>query len=287
MGAANTEHTDGLRTGLRVTSPTTIFNKSFAGTLSGIATRTLDDGAVEKVLVTCRHVMTGKDAGGIPPLNPLGTEDLYHFSTKISKGDPEYSCLSDTDTNYLDVAVIQLAPGVLTEFWLHDHPNHDDDREMILESVSPRIRSKDKLITLGRLSGEVEVRVTELDSDILVAGRDFDGMFRVERKNVSPSSPALGPGDSGAPLLLKVDEGKYRIMGIYVSRDENNSEHTYFCSAERAENYFDITFGNPPPVAVASARARVPISIPGTGTQDPNRSITTVTLDGSGSSDID
>ena len=240
-----------------------------SGTLTGLATRNSND---TKVLVTCLHVMTG-----IVQTNPSGGEGMYqetvHPDKKVGSlpawdsNNPAWVPIASGQDNIADVAVCEIEEEVDAVFTLHDHP-HPSGRTIIQGVVEPVEDDEDpmELTMMGAIGGESTVTVEEVDQTETVNGRTFTGLTILDCSR----RPVQG-GDSGAACLSSVGDDRYKISCILFGRSQGGNKGFAF-PASVAERELGITFGNLAPVANAGSN------------QEANLG-TTVSLDGSGSSD--
>ncbi len=234
-------------------------NAGGTGTLTGVATK-----GSKKVLVTNAHVMAGEDANG-NFRNPTGSEVMFQGGTGAGSIvgthlDHETVNFGSNQGNKVDAAIIDLDSNVTADFKLHDE-YHREDRILISGTKAPSIN--DEVLIIAAESGEVSGTVTGESGGGDLAGVHWADLIRIEGQE------ALRDGDSGAPVLYRVRDNVYQMMGVYFAHGGNATE-LYACKASNVESALGITFGHREPVANAGDDQAVL----------PN---TVVTLDGSGS----
>ena len=289
------EHHDTITAGLRIVterpngdgtySPVDAPNATSPGGTISIIAKDRDGNAV---LVTNAHVVTGEHHH-----NPAGGERLYHH--EISPG-RHIATVPQWDENNpawverierldnphrLDVCYAVLESGVDVKFALHGHDalnlpgetieatNVHAYRRIIPGTYDPAVG--DKLVFLGRNSGEHEVTVIDTNSTEQVLGFGFTGLVTVS------STTDLISGDSGAGLYKKVGD-EYQLSCIFFANYKRNfivdrRKGQAFRASEIVDP-LDLTFYNSDPVADAGQPQEV-------------RPLTTVTLNGSASYDPD
>ncbi len=185
-----------------------------AGTLTGLATRSEDN---QLVLVTNMHIvsslMTRTDYR-----NPRGTEVMFQGldDTTDKVGDSlRYYAVTTGKDNTADVATCDLVEGVTAEFAMHSGTDPHTQR-VIIEGTAEPARTME-LTMLGGVTGERTVTVDTTDESFTHRGMRFASMFRVN------AGARAELGDSGAPLLLKVREGVYRMVGVAFARMRTKS----------------------------------------------------------------
>ena len=264
------------------------------GTLTGLATRNSDG---KKVLVTNLHVVSTSG------WTVSGNENIYQFAVSnankvgqlytesLPSGSQKSWVPVQTgllQNNTADVAACELLSGVDAKFTLHSHPNHDE-RPIIAGVIEPRVGMT--LTVLGATSGEGTVTVTDTDATRPVNGTRFTGLTIL--RGDSSSNPARG-GDSGAPCLLHVGGGRYRMScvvfgGWDIGFLESYLGEGFAFPASVAERELGITFGVPeeqlepyPPVgevqsiirdAMSWVTHRVRNAPKGDGTNDPDKQV--------------
>ena len=253
------------------------------GTLTGLATRNSDD---KKVLVTNLHTVS------LSGWTVSGNEEIYQFAVSnanrvgrlyTNSWVPVQTGLLQNNT--ADVAALELLSGVDAKFALHSHPSHDE-RPIIAGVIEPRVGMT--LTMLGATSGEGTVTVRRIDQTRLIGGTRFTGLTIL--RGDSSSSPATG-GDSGAPCLLHVGGGRYRMSCIVFGgwHIGSNFGEGFAFPASVAEKELGITFGVPeeqlepyPPVgevqsiirdAMSWVTHRVRNAPKGDGTNDPDKQV--------------
>ncbi len=209
-----------------------------AGTLTGLATRNEDN---QLVLVTNIHVMSSLFRSSTDDFrNPRGTEVMFqgrnYATDKVGDG-LRYYAVTDGNDNLADVATCDLVDGVTAEFAMHSAPFPHTER-VVIEGTAEPARTME-LTMLGAWSGERTVTVPVLGEPFEVRNRRFTGVFRADGEG-----PRIVDGDSGAPLLLKVREGVYRMVGVmFASSERGNEQLAYAFPASVVEHVMGITFG--------------------------------------------
>ncbi len=215
-----------------------------SGTLTGLAAK--EDGTL--VLVTNAHVMASVEGE-----NPTGNEDMYQpgivaGGRKVGVNLDAHTLLPLYQHNTADIAACELASGVVAEFAMHNNDEHSG-RRIIAGTREPE--NGMQLTMLGGASGE-RIGVVESaggDGYVDIDGRRFSGLFALD----CGESP-VQLGDSGSPLLLRVAEGVYRMVGVAMSRymmretDEATGERVdkwivWAFPASMGERALRITFG--------------------------------------------
>ncbi len=199
------------------------------GTLTGLATRNSDG---KKMLVTNSHVMTGDIQ-----TNPSGNEEMYQDSVtqnnKVGSIRRWVRILDKQRENIADVAMCELDSNVDADFTLHDSPHSS---RQIIAGVEEPIKNME-LTMLGLVGGEGTVKVLEVDDMEEIGGRKFTGLIELDC-----SQRPGNVGDSGAPCLFKVRDGRYRMCGILFSLAPDGRTGRAF-PASVAERTLGITFG--------------------------------------------
>ena len=210
------------------------------GTLTGLATRDEDN---QLVLVTNMHVMSSLFRSSTDNFrNPRGTEVMFqgrnYATDKVGDGLRYYAVTTGKD-NLADVATCDLVDGVTAEFAMHSAPFPHTER-VVIEGTAEPARTMERTM-LGAWSGErmVTVTVPVLVDPLEVRNRQFTGVFQA-----NGGGPRIVDGDSGAPLLLKVREGVYRMVGVmFASSERGNEQLAYAFPASVVEDAMGITFG--------------------------------------------
>ena len=221
-----------------------IIYPSGIGTLTGLAEH--EDGHL--MLVTNAHVVSSLGE----TKNPVGTEVIYQDTTlthvseanRVSEGELAYVELADglRQENIADVAASRLASGVLADFAMHNAGAHGN-RRIIAGTAEPSVGTS--LTMLGSVTGERTVEVTHTNLSTPVEGKGFVGIAAVNCGDAE-----VGDGDSGAPILLRVRDGVYRMVGIAFTRRKITWEEgdpywqVLMFPARAAERALNITFGS-------------------------------------------
>ena len=205
-----------------------------AGTLTGLATRSEDN---QLVLVTNMHIMSSLMTR-TDYRNPRGTEVMFQGldDTTDKVGDSlRYYAVTTGKDNTADVATCDLVEGVTAEFAMHSGTDPHTQR-VIIEGTAEPARTME-LTMLGGVTGERTVTVDTTDESFTHRGMRFANMFRVN------AGARAELGDSGAPLLLKVREGVYRMVGVAFARMRTSPHLVWAFPASAAEFAMGITFG--------------------------------------------
>ena len=280
MSKADTEHTE-LMSGLRIeggippsSNPQVPLQKveGGGGTLTGLALRKNTTGAPTPVLVSCQHVVVGKRLSYPPNVYAYkvadGRECIYYpdasSATHRVSGAIDAVALTDHN-NRVDLATCAVLPNVEVGYLLHD-PSHSGTgrtgsgahavRKIVRGTVTPEIGTEVTL--LGAKAGEGTARITAVDVDRHpAAGKFFDGVMEMDAptRNTALGEEDFGGGDSGGPVLKKITEGVYRMVGIIFAikykevNGETKADKVYAFPASAAQTAAGITFGEPlPPV---------------------------------------
>ena len=295
MGEANTDHRgpddDGLMAGLAIESgipyPTSELERGLqreparvgGGTLTGLAIH--KDPVTNKetpVLVTCQHVMAGKklaDRAGRRGLryeykDAQGTERMYHphraTGNQVGATLDEVS-LSKMGINKADIATCEIVTNTKVSYLMHD-PNHSGTgdthatRKIVSGTVDPSEAEERgaTVVLLGAEAGEATAYINNSSKSETLDRRAFGGIIELIP---TVSGPAIAntvfaqfrSGDSGAPALVEVQPGVYRMLGIVfaaIRGDSDNPDRTtklYALPASAAESAASIKFGEPLPGA--------------------------------------
>ena len=267
------------------------------GTLTGLATRNTDG---KKFLVLNQHILTGNAR-----TSPSGNEKLYQQtiteasegtfrlnpSKKIGGGDGLATGVpvlpGPTENNVADLAMCSYDDDSDADmgFLLHGHGD-DANRRVVPGAVDPvfdgenLVFSPSELLMVGAAGGEGIVRILGINQTRTVGrtGSDkratFTGLIILDCLDRRAED-----GDSGAPCLLKVADKKYKMVGIeFAKRLEgivaNAGRIAYAFPASVAERELGISFGNTPPVAIATAPERVDelaeVALKGEDSYDPD-----------------
>ena len=278
MSKADTDHKngDGLMSGLGIANGIPNSNPRLeptptlggGGTLTGLALR--DDGT--KVLVTCQHVMAGytlENVGGVGVrayTTARGTERMYH-PTMANAHQVSASLvavpLSSSDPNKVDLATVGMAASVNASYRLHD-PNHSGTgregsgahaaRRIVSGTVDPAVlmRENKKVTLIGAKTGEGTAYIKGVNlgygddygDQVWVYRRRFVGVMKI----FMPDGMTFINGDSGSPVLMEVQNGVYKMVGIIFAIDGRDNTILAF-PASAAQTAAGITFGEPlPPV---------------------------------------
>ncbi len=171
--------------------------------------------------------------------------------------------------NTADVAMCELLSGVAADFKLYDSnagASHSGDRKIRSGTAEPTEQMT--LTVLGNSSGERTVTVTGLNHTYINGDYGLNGVVEL---NYTGKKVVLG--DSGAPCLLDLGNGEYRMVCIAIAADVSRRKVLAF-PASVAQEHLGITFGNDTPEADA-------------GPEQAVRPGSVVMLDGSGSLDSD
>ncbi len=260
------EHHDTITSGLRIVAERPNGDGTYSpvddpdatspgGTISIIA----KDRDGNAVLVTNAHVITG-----LRNSQPAGGDRVYHHEISGSRHIatvPQWDILRPAwvhrkgglegdGNNRMDVGYAVLESGVGVKFALHGHDdqhlpgetiNVHTDRRIVPGTYDPSIG--DKLVFLGRNSGEHKVTVTGLNSRQEVTGFRYIGLV-----SFSSTVDLIG-GDSGAGLYRKVGD-EYQLSCIFFTASNDRRTGYAFRASEAAEA-LGLTFGNRPPIAHA------------------------------------
>ena len=237
MSVPNTSHRP-LLAGLRIYAGTpsgsgTGADYFAAGTLTGLATRDADN---KPVLVTNMHNMSS-----LMTLtnyrNPRGNEVMAQggegADDRVGAG-LRYYTVTTTKDNIADIATLDIDEGVTAEFVMHSSSPHAE--RVIIEGTAEPADDME-LVMLGRVTGERTVRVDMPLDEIEHRGRTFVNVFRVVSRTVGET------GDSGAPLLLKVKDGVYRMVGVVSWRERANRRLLWAFPASAGETAMGISNG--------------------------------------------
>ena len=170
--------------------------------------------------------------------NPRGTEVMFQGldDTTDKVGDSlRYYAVTTGKDNTADVASCDLVEGVTAEFAMHSGTD-PHTRRMIIEGTAEPAKTLE-LTMLGGVTGERTVTVDITDESFTHRGMRFANMFRVN------AGARAELGDSGAPLLLKVREGVYRMVGVAFARMRTSPHLVWAFPASAAEFAMGITFG--------------------------------------------
>ena len=242
LGGASSRHRP-LMAGIGVYAPNVRLPGTtlpFFGTLTGIARRNSDN---SEVLVTCLHNLTG---GRFQDL-ANGSEEMYqvntdHVSDKIGTLLDWVVMSKDSGyTNVADVAICTpINPGPPTFPQFSDFANYElhnsghDLGLVIAGTVEPKVGQK--LTSVSAVSGvRTDVTVAAVDQSPTIGDYSYSGLVRL---NVGQTP--FQSGDSGTPLLVEVEPGKYRMCCVLFALSNNN---TYAFPASVAEKQLGITFG--------------------------------------------
>ena len=244
------------------------------GTLTGLATRNIN-GKISRVLVTCRHVLTG-----LPGTNPTGDEEMYQNARLESKkvgtiAGWDSVTIGPMETNY-DVAYCLLDEGVLADFVLHDDPH--SNRIVVPGTERPYFDATNKmrLKMLSRSAGERECFVEDVNQSLKAYNRETGALAYTMPNVVVISSPGITfeRGDSGSPLLAYDGVNRYKMSCILFGHDPKDTTKGYALRAEDAESALGIKFGNTPPKAkikpVPTTRPRKVVVLDGRESSDPD-----------------
>ena len=223
------------------------------------------------MLVSCQHVVVGKRLSYPPNVYAYkvadGRECIYYpdasSATHRVSGAIDAVALTDHN-NRVDLATCAVLPNVKVGYLLHD-PSHSGSgrtgsgahavRKIVRGTVTPEIGMEVTL--LGAKAGEGTARITAVDVDRHpAAGKFFDGVMEMDAptRNTAQGEEDFGVGDSGGPVLKKITEGVYRMVGIIFAikykevNGETKADKVYALPASAAETAAGITFGEPLPV---------------------------------------
>ena len=268
------------------------------GTLTGLATRNTDG---KKFVVTNQHILTGDVR-----TSPAGHEELYQedltvasldrltVGKRIGGGDGLARGVPVTEAgpNIADVAMCSYDHDSDADigFLLHGHGG-DANRRVIPGTVDPVFDdgefkfSPRELLMVGARGGEGLVHVLGINQTRTV-------VKEIENTNTEIRTTFTGliilgsadrpifTGDSGSPCLVRVADGKYKMVAIeFASYSEDRDPETgdnvgYAFPASVAERELGVKFGNTPPIAKAIAPERVDAStrvlLRSTGSRDPD-----------------
>ena len=224
------------------------------GTLTGVATHTDSDGNTKKVLVTCEHVMSGLSLSLTNRPAPFSARRMYQPLDSLSDTDDLVGSSPEYRTQPMDVAICDLAGGVLSRFELHDPHGHTEHtgRKIANGALAP----KDKMVltVLGGVVGETQAVVldTDFDPEDNIGQIRFTGVVRLRSTNLR-----LCLGDSGAGCFYyDSSTDTYRLVCIVFAIDTTQPGSSTECSpvflaipASKVEDAFGIEFGKPTPVA--------------------------------------
>ena len=201
-----------------------------SGTLTGLATRDADG---KPVLVTNAHNMASRKA----ETNPVGNEVMAQGGEGASDrvgANLMYYTVTTTKNNIADIATLDPDEGVTAEFAMHSSHPHTG-RVIIEGTAEPEVDMK--LVMLGGVTGERTVTVDQVEKLVEQTTGNFANGFMV-------MSPSIGKkGDSGAPLLLKVRDGVYRMVGVMSWRSPSDHREFWAFPASAGEFAMGITFG--------------------------------------------
>ena len=290
MTKANTDHRsgDGLMSGLKIESgiPNNVPGSNGednidvvgGGTLAGLALRKNSTGAPTPVLVTCQHVMAGKELTlthtGVEDYyyrDAQGTEIMYHphraTTNEVGINLDEEPVLQDPINrvyNLVDLATCDVKAGVKVGYNMHD-PHHSGTgrsgsgahatRKIVSGVVEPKVGMEVTL--LGAEAGEGTASITAVGLDNQNFGRRyFNGVMEIGIPTRNPylGDRYFGGGDSGAPVLAKIQDGVYRMVGILFAVGQERQEDDtfrvtklYAFPASTAQTEAGIIFGEPLP----------------------------------------
>ncbi len=218
------------------------------GTLTCMATK-----GTKKVLVTNQHVLSGNAFRyGPPPSDVALYQKTKQGDTLVLKpgdhvgGNADWVDVAVRGTNDADVGICDLDSALDNlegAIYQVHRPGHATG--YILKGV---VEPTDGMVLkmFGAKTGESTVTVKKAtiptDMPIPVDGVNFANITEL----VLPSGAGVG-GDSGAPVLLEVAPGRYRMCGIFFAGLGTRGLMT---KASVAERELGITFGKPRPVAV-------------------------------------
>ena len=258
-----------VRAGIQVTSARSTTDGISSGTLTALATHNN-----QKVLVTCQHVMAGtRTVAGISGyFNSVSRDekmyqhDRYDAANLI--GDTAIAIpFTLTGLNQVDAAYVRVIDERHVSFWLHDEPTHTD-RLLIAGTVEPEVDMEVKI--LGKLNGEYNVTIRELNVESPLGGHPFSDLVEFER----PSHITDFMGDSGAPVVKETapDSGLYQMVGIFVG---GFGRSAWICKASNVESQLGITFGKRDPIARAfvspeHSSAGETVRLDGSNSRDPD-----------------
>ena len=245
-----------------------------SGTLTGLATKMTDDGKEKLVLVTNLHVMAGLTPQDLIR-NPTGDEKMFQggdsYAHKVGSSlDWEPITLGRHNPNEIDLAICDLDENIDpwegdelgAAFKLHDSSHSGGGIIRGTKEPEPDM----DVILLGGITGEITGHIFDVGRTEYIGGAYFKSIFRVALD--SPTKP----GNSGSPILYKVEDGVYQMVGIHLAmQDEPRLGFAFTASA--AERIMDIKFGNKPPVADAGIDQQVyvgtKVRLDGSGSKDP------------------
>ena len=245
LGGANIRHR-ALMAGVGIQAPNLpgqVFPgaSDFYGTLTGLARRNSDN---TEVLVTCLHNLTGR---GLQDQARAGYE-LYQFDTgevddKIGTLVGFVPMSKDSGLrNVADVAICTpIYPGPpefqnFSEFASYGLHNDNHDLGVVIAGrVEPT--AGQPLTSVSARSGvRTDVTVAAVNQQPTIGDYRFTGLVQLDVGETPFES-----GDSGTPLLVEVETGKYRMCCILIGQVE--SGETYAFPASVAEDELDISFG--------------------------------------------
>ncbi len=248
------------------------------GTLTGLAVRNSDK---KRMLVTNLHVMAGlTDQDHIQ--NPTGSEKMFQggdsYAHKVGST-IRWSriTLGPGKPNEADIAMCFLDSGI--DPWGDDelgavfklHDSSHSSRTIIRGTKEPEPGLP--VILLGGVTGEIRGEIFDISREKeYIGGAYFKNLFRVGLRT------ATKPGNSGSPILYKVEDGVYQMVGIHFAIEED-PHFGYAFPASTAERLMRIKFGHQPPVANAGPDQKVylnsEVTLDGRLSTDPdNRGLT-------------
>ena len=244
------------------------------GTLTGLATRTTDN---KKFFVLCQHVLTGNvrtspSTETIYQMDP-SQEETYHpnVNKKIGEGLSRGIPVSATGNNVADVAMIAAVESD-AGFLVHGHGSNSG-RRVVPGIADPTFDPVDlslhpsELLMVGAVGGEGTVYVRGINQTRTVT-KTFENQHVPDEDTIFTglvtldcSQRVVYEGDSGAPCLVKVAEGEYKMAAIEFAApfetqvvrvgEARSSKIAYAFPASVAENGLGIRFGNKPPTVYA------------------------------------
>ena len=267
MGNSNNEHRP-LRGGLWIRTGKTNDSGGLDvlenGTLTGLATRSNGD----KVLVTCKHVMTGYELGTTAVAHgmyqhtveqSIMTDEHSHAThpidatKKIGTGQPVLE-------NYSDIAMCILEDGVKADFGLHTHPirSSEHENEVVISGTVEPVAGNNatRVLVVGARSGDFMATVIETNHRYTISHTTPDGvkLTRVMTNVVrlqTDRGHLVRAGDSGAACLVKVPgtENQYKMCCVLFGG--NDSRIGLALPASDVEQELGIRFGIISPVVEA------------------------------------
>ena len=267
-----------LQSGIQITSRTGAASGTGfvgGGTLGCLATRSNGD----KVLVTNLHVMVGTGRGE-NLTEPTGNEKMFQggdsYAHKVGDiVDWEEVKIGRDNPMEVDAAICTLDDDIDpwgldpddlgATFRLHDEPH--GNRSIIVGTKEPT--SSLDVILLGGVTGEITGHVFgELENEFLFLGSFFNGLFWV-----SLDADTM-PGNSGSPILHKVEDGVYELVGFHMGH-LGDRRMGLACRASAVTRQLNVTFGHNKPIVNAgyTQQAHVGdlVTLDGSGSDPDNR----------------